>query len=79
MGRYYHLSKKLSKEEIQEVESKMNALENVKSAEITKDSDYLKVDTVDGQFEDVMRAAVNICSQTAHGTELSFARFAYED
>ncbi len=79
MGRYYHLSKKLSKEEIQKVEKEMNALDNVKKAEITKDNDYLKVETVDGQFEDVMRAAVNICSHIAHGTELSFARFAFED
>lgn len=58
------------------VKEELNEIDDVESAEITKEHDCLKIVTKDNQFEDVMSQAVNICRRVAQGTELSFARFA---
>lgn len=78
MGRYYHLSKKVTKAEEKEILKEMKELEDVVSVEITDDHAFMKVITKDDQFSDVMRSAVNICSHVRGGLELSFTRFAYE-
>lgn len=78
MGRYYHLSKKVSKAEEKEILKGMKELEDVESVEFTDDHAFMKVITKDDEFSDVMRSAVNICSQVSEGLELSFTRFAYE-
>ncbi len=78
MGRYYHFSKTVSKEESEEILRKMRELENLKSAAITEDRAYLFVTTKDGIFSEVMGAAVNICRRAAGGCELSFDRFSPE-
>ena len=75
MGRYYHFSKTVSKEESEEILRKMRELENLKSAAITEDRAYLFVTTKDGIFSEVMG---NICRRAAGGCELSFDRFSPE-
>ncbi len=79
MGRYYHLSKKLTEAQSEEIEREMEELEDVASVEITKNHDFMKVITKDNQFAEVMGAAVNICSRVAEGAQLTFARFAFDD
>lgn len=78
MGRYYLFSKKVDEEQEVKILSEMRALDNVKDVEITPDFAYLKVTTKDGEYSEVMSAAVNICSRLA-GVEIVFKRFAYED
>lgn len=78
MGRYYHLSKKVTDNESQKITKELQSLDDVASVEITEDHEYIKIVTRDDQFADVMGNAVNICSRIAKGVELSFARFAFE-
>lgn len=78
MGRYYHLSKKVTKAEEKEILKEMKELKDVESVEITDDHAFMKVVTKDDQFSDVMRSAVNICSHVKGDLEISFTRFAYE-
>ncbi len=78
MGRYYHMSKAVSPEEKEEILREIRTLKNLKSAEITENNTMMKVETVDGVFQDVMNGAVNICRKVAGGCELSFAGFAEE-
>ncbi|MCI5493815.1 MAG: hypothetical protein MR425_06775 [Lachnospiraceae bacterium] len=78
MGRYYHLSKKVTDNESKEIAKELQSLDDVASVEITEDHEYIKIVTRDDQFADVMGNAVNICSRIAKGVELSFARFAFE-
>ncbi len=76
MGRYYHLSKKLTEAQAEEVEREMREIEDVESVEINQEHTYMKVITKDDEFSGVMGRAVNICSRVADGAELSFSRFA---
>ncbi len=76
MGRYYHLSKKLTEAQAEEVEREMREIEDVESVEINQEHTYMKVITKDDEFSGVMGRAVNICSRVADGTELSFSGFA---
>ncbi|MDD3340348.1 MAG: hypothetical protein PHS82_16030 [Lachnospiraceae bacterium] len=76
MGRYYRFSKKVTDEQAKIIEQEMRQLEDVESVEVTKDHTLLKVVTKDDQFAEVMSRAVNICSRSANGTEISFAQFA---
>lgn len=76
MGRYYHLSKKITASEEKEILKRMKNLDDVESVEITEDHAFMKVITKDDQFSEVMRDAVNICSKVGEGLELSFTRFA---
>ena len=76
MGRYYHLSKKLTEAQAQEVEREMREIEDVESVEINRDHTCIKVITKDDEFSGVMGRAVNICSRVADGAELSFSGFA---
>lgn len=78
MGRYYHLSKKITKAKEKKILKEMKGLADVKSVEITADHAFIKVITKDDEFSDVMSSAVNICSRVGDGLELSFTRFAYE-
>ena len=78
MGRYYHMSKAVSPEEKEEILRAIRTLKNLKSVEITENNTMMKVETVDGVFQDVMNGAVNICRKVAGGCELSFAGFAEE-
>ena len=45
MGRYYHLSKKLTKAQVAEVEREMREIEDVESVEVNGDHMYMKVIT----------------------------------
>ena len=76
MGRYYHLSKKLTKAQVAEVEREMREIEDVESVEVNGDHMYMKVIKKDDEFSGVMGRAVNICSRVADGAELSFSGFA---
>lgn len=76
MGRYYHLSKKLTEAQVAEVEREMREIEDVESVEIDVDHTHMKVITKDDEFSGVMGRAVNICSRVADGAELSFCGFA---
>jgi ribosomal protein L21E len=76
MGRYYHLSKKLTEAQAEEVEREMREIEDVESVEINQEHTYMKVITKDDEFSGVMGRAVNICSRVADGAELSFSGFA---
>ncbi len=76
MGRYYHLSKKLTEAQAEEVEREMREIEDVESVEINQEHTYMKVITKDDEFSGVMGSAVNICSRVADGAELSFSGFA---
>ena len=76
MGRYYHLSKKLTEAQVAEVEREMREIEDVESVEVNGDHMYMKVITKDDEFAGVMGRAVNICSRVADGAELSFSGFA---
>lgn len=78
MGRYYHMSKAVSPEEKEEILREIRTLKNLKSVEITENNTMMKVETVDGVFQDVMNGAVNICRKVAGGCELSFVGFAEE-
>ena len=76
MGRYYHLSKKLTEAQVAEVEREMREIDDVESIEVNVDYMYMKVITKDDEFSGVMGRAVNICSRVADGAELSFSGFA---
>lgn len=76
MGRYYHLSKKITEEESNKILSEMKDLDDVDQVEMTQDHAYLKVITKDNDFVVAMREAVNICSRISKGLELSFSKFA---
>lgn len=78
MGRYYHLSKKISNAESQEILKEMKQLEDVEKVEITKDNAYMMVVTRDNDFTEVMGKAVNICSKIKRDLELSFVKFVFE-
>ena len=76
MGRRYHLSKAVSKDQTNEILKELTELRDVKTASISDDGRYLHVDTIDGEFSVVMYSAVNICSRIAN-CELSFEGFDY--
>ena len=76
MGRYYHLSKKLTEAQVAEVEREMREIDDVESIEVNGDYMYMKVITKDDEFSGVMGRAVNSCSRVADGAELSFSGFA---
>lgn len=76
MGRYYHLSKKLTEAQVAEVEREMREIDDVESIEVNGDYMYMKVITKDDEFSGGMGRAVNICSRVADGAELSFSGFA---
>ena len=76
MGRRYHLSKAVSKDQTNEILKELTERGDVKTASISDDGRYLHVDTIDGEFSVVMYSAVNICSRIAN-CELSFEGFDY--
>ena len=76
MGRRYHLSKAVSKDQTNEILKELTERGDVKTASISDDGRYLHVDTSDGEFSVVMYSAVNICSRIAN-CELSFEGFDY--
>lgn len=76
MGRRYHLSKAVSKDQTNEILKELTERGDVKTASISDDGRYLHVDTIDGEFSVVMYSAVNICSRIAN-CELSFVKFDY--
>ena len=74
MGRYYRLSKKVTEEQAAEILRELKERDDIKRA-IIKDERYtMIVETIDGEYFNVMYAAVNICSRIA-GCELSFMHF----
>lgn len=77
MGRYYRISKKLTKDQAEKVKEELGKLEGVEYVEFSEDLTGLKVVAKDSKFSEVMGNAVNICSRAAAGAELSFARFCY--
>ena len=76
MGRRYHLSKAVSKDQTNEILKELTERSDVKTASLSDDGRYLHVDTIDGEFSVVMYSAVNICSRIAN-CELSFEGFDY--
>ena len=78
MGRYYLLSKSISDEQKEAALTELRAKTDVKTAEITEDGKYLLVETEDGEYSEVMSAAVNIFNRVAGGCEMKFSWFAAE-
>jgi hypothetical protein len=78
MGRKYRLSKKIKEEQAQEILKEMTEFDDVDSVYFTPDEACLVVETSEENFPVVMGRAVNICSRTANGLEISFAGFCYE-
>lgn len=76
MGRRYHFTKAVSKDQTNEILKELTERGDVKTASISDDGRYLHVDTIDGEFSVVMYSAVNICSRIAN-CELSFEGFDY--
>lgn len=76
MGRYYALSKAISEQQKEDALNELKAMENVKTAEVTEDGKLLLVETKDGEYSEVMSAAVNIFNRVAGGCEMKFSRFA---
>lgn len=76
MGRYYVLSKTISEQEKEDALNELKAMENVKKAELTEDGKFLLMETEDGEYGEVMSAAVNIFNRVAKGCEMKFSRFA---
>ncbi len=76
MGRYYRLSKEITEAEAEEILRELREKENLKSIELSEGRKVMRVETKDGEFADIMGAAVNICSRIARGCELSFEGFA---
>lgn len=74
VGRFYRLSKTVTKEQAQEIVRELTKWENIKSVGITEDQRYLRIETGDGEYGPVMSFAVNVCSRVA-GCELFFDRF----
>ena len=74
MGRYYRLSKKVTEEQAAEILRELKERDDIKRAIITDERDTMIVKTIDGEYFNVMYAAVNICSRIA-GCELSFMHF----
>lgn len=79
MGRYYHLSKKITDDQKYAIIREMEELDDVQTVEITDDNRFMKVVTKDNEFGFVMYQAVNICNRILNGLEIQFDRFAYED
>lgn len=77
MGRYYRLSKEITEAEAEEILRELREKEDLKNVEFCEERKRMKVETKDGEYADVMGAAVNICSRIARGCELSFEGFAY--
>nr|WP_318685162.1 hypothetical protein [uncultured Acetatifactor sp.] len=75
MGRYYRLSKKLTVGQAEEIANKIGQIENVESVAVTREGSFLEVEVKNGNFSEVMGKAVNICSRSGAGAELSFAGF----
>ena len=76
MGRYYRLSKEITEAEAEEILRELREKENLKSIELSEGRKVMRVETKDGEFAEIMGAAVNICSRIARGCELSFEGFA---
>ena len=76
MARCYKISKKPGEDQANEVLRELREVPGVAVAEFTEDNAYLKVDTEEELYPEVMSRAVNICSRVAGGAELSFAYFA---
>lgn len=76
MGRYYHLSKKVTDEQGKEIVREINELKNVQKVEITQDNCFVKIIAEEEQYADILTKAVNICRRVAEGVQLSFAKFA---
>lgn len=79
MGRYYHLTKEVSEEIAAEIIKELTEVPNLRTAEFTDSFQYLKVDTTEEAFAEVMSRAVNICRRVGSGCGLSFAHFSGED
>lgn len=78
MGRYYILTKSISDQAKEDALNELKAKGNVKAAEITEDGKYLLVETEDGEYSEVMSAAVNIFNRVANGCEMRFSHFAVD-
>lgn len=79
MGRYYHLSKKISHEDSERITEEIKHLEYVKSVQMDEKNQRIMVETEDEDYQLVMSTAVNICSRMADGVKLSFSGFAFEN
>ena len=79
VGRYYRLSKTITEEQAEQIVKELSAKEDVKSASFTEDLKMLRVESVDGEYKDIMYYAVNVLSREAGGCEISFDHFDTEE
>ena len=79
LGRYYRLSKKITEEQAEQIVKELSAREDVKNASFTEDMKMLRVESVDGEYKDIMYYAVTVLSREAGGCEISFDHFDTEE
>jgi hypothetical protein len=73
----YRLSKEITEDQAQEILSEMTEIADVEHVYFTPETTCLVVETEEMNYPAVMGRAVNICSRTAGGLQISFAGFAY--
>lgn len=79
MGRYYRLTRKISDEMASEILRELREFQEVHTAELTEENQYLLLRTDEDLYSFVATKALNICRRVGNGCEISFARFAIED
>ncbi len=75
MGRYYQMSKTVTKDQEKEILKEIRELDNVKHAELKDKRTSLLIETKDGEYTQVMDVVVNIFKRLGDGCELHFLRF----
>lgn len=75
IGRYYRLSKTITEEQAEQIIKELAAREDVKAAAFTDDRKMLRMESIDGEYKDIMYYAVNVLSREAGGCEISFDHF----
>ena len=75
IGRYYRLSKTITEEQAEQIVKELAAREDVKAVAFTDDRKMLRMESIDGEYKDIMYYAVNVLSREAGGCEISFDHF----
>ena len=75
IGRYYRLSKTITEQQAEQIGKELAAREDVKAVAFTDDRKMLRMESIDGEYKDIMYYAVNVLSREAGGCEISFDHF----
>ena len=55
IGRYYRLSKTITEEQAEQIVKELAAREDVKAAAFTEDRKMLRMESIDGEYKDIMQ------------------------